>query len=801
MLSVPSTLLAEKARVSGISRRCSRPASKADVQLFPLNSKTQWIWIDSATPNQYVWLRRTFTLQSRPVEATLRITANDHYRVWINGHAVGQGAVPHREPWIPLDSYDLLPHLKSGVNCLAILGHFLGTPSHTHSSVVPGVLAEIHLRFSDGVAECISTDDQWRAHQATPWICRPSRRRSWATGFAEDFNAIDDIADWNAVDFDDDDWTLASASSPRLHKFFLRTTPVLQETFLPVRNLIGAWVGGAARSAPQGISPTVWLDTEPLVPASATLFEAIHAAVESGQPFTIPPDLTQSLALTFDLGCEWSGHIEFTMDAPEGCRIEGVGAERLKHGRAQAGLKGADYAFRYITRSGRQQWREHHYNGLRYLHLVFRPRSGAIRVQRLGLLRREAALAITSRFDSASQEWNRLDQVSRHTLQICTQDVQVDCPTREQAPYIGDGIWTGLWTAWLTGDPAYLRQLLFFARTGQLSNGLMTGAPLSGLGPSNVLFDYCLLYTWGLWQLYFYTGDKQDIRVGLAASERMLGWFFKQLNPDGLLRLDAVESQKNGQGILFLDHNGLGWHIPDEPGIDRSGANAGLHFLFVQTLDYHLRLCRAAGLPCHLPYDFSTVRRLRKFYRSYFWNPVEQLFADGRQGPHLSTSFSEQTQALAVLAQIVPPSRAPALLARILALSDRPVARCTTYFMIYLAQAMLQTGLRQELFRLIVQRWQPMVDAGATTWWETFSGDELDSYCHPWSSLPLWLSLRLVLGIEPRSPGWRKVAITPLRELIPSGRGSVITPHGAIRVEWSPNQPVHLHKPDGIVAL
>lgn len=771
----------------------------ASPQTTPFSPNTCWVWSGESHSNQHLWLRRTFSLHSLPESARLRITVNDRYTLYLNGRRVGQGPVPHREPWVPLDSLDLLPHLVTGTNTLAIDAHFLGIAHHSNSSTKPGVIAELELRYPGDRVETLSTDSAWKTHPALPWSTTANRRRSWATGFSEDFNARRDLPDWNQPDSDDTCWPNAiSTPVSAATLFFARTTPLIEETFLPARTLLNGWTAGTDSFPPEGTCPTIRLDTEPLAPLTESVLAPIRASVEARKPFTIPADSDHALALTFDLGEEWSGSIEFELDAPEGCLIEGVGAERLTNNRPQAAFKGADYAFRYTTRDGLQTWREENYNGARWLHLVFRQRPDPIHIKRIGFVRRQSALPLRSTFECSDPLWNRLDAVSRHTLAICSQETQVDCPTREQAPYIGDAIWTGLWAAWISGDACYLRQLLFLARTGQMENGLMTGAVLTGLGPSHTLLDYCLLYTWGLWQLYFHTGDPAEIVDGLPASERMLRWFINQLDADGFLALDAAEFQKAGKGVLFIDHNGLGWHLRGDPGIDRRGRNAGLHFLLLQSLDYHLQLCRAAGVPCGLAVDEKRLTELRTHYRNAFWNPQTRFFADAIVEGKLSPSLSEQTQVLAVLCGVTDPGESADLLRRILAYNERPIARSTTYFIIYLAEAMLRCGLRRELYDLVVERWKPMLDAGATTWWETFLGDELDSYCHPWSSAPLWLSLRLVLGIEPTSPGWKTATVNPLHHLIASGRGSVCTPHGEITVSWEPGAPPRIDAPDAI---
>ncbi len=64
------------------------------------------------------------------------------------------------------------------------------------------------------------------------------------------------------------------------------------------------------------------------------------------------------------------------------------------------------------------------------------------------------------------------------------------------------------------------------------------------------------------------------------------------------------------------------------------------------------------------------------------------------------------------------------------------LCRCSPYFHFYFLPALRVAGLEGEAIALIKQEWGEMLERGATTAWESFAGDELDSLCHPWSTAP-----------------------------------------------------------------
>ena len=90
--------------------------------------KPKWIW--SATENYtedfYLRARRTFTLDSKPASARLRITAFSDYVLYVNGRYVGCGPALStlEEPLLDVYTEADLP-LARGKNVLAVLAHNL----------------------------------------------------------------------------------------------------------------------------------------------------------------------------------------------------------------------------------------------------------------------------------------------------------------------------------------------------------------------------------------------------------------------------------------------------------------------------------------------------------------------------------------------------------------------------------------------------------------------------------------------------------------------------------------------------
>jgi hypothetical protein len=84
-----------------------------------------------------------------------------------------------------------------------------------------------------------------------------------------------------------------------------------------------------------------------------------------------------------------------------------------------------------------------------------------------------------------------------------------------------------------------------------------------------------------------------------------------------------------------------------------------------------------------------------------------------------------------------------------------------------------------------------MVDAGASTVWETFAGSTCSpkgfptrSHCHAWSSSPIYFLNRIVLGIRQTAVGGKAFEISPWLGGLRYARGATATPAGLISVDW-----------------
>ena len=90
-----------------------------------MSPSAKWIWPGGAMylQNCYAGFRHDFSLERLPSAAPLSLTADQSYRLYVNGRYVCRGPVRgYQESW-HYDTVDILPFLKPGHNWLAVEAH------------------------------------------------------------------------------------------------------------------------------------------------------------------------------------------------------------------------------------------------------------------------------------------------------------------------------------------------------------------------------------------------------------------------------------------------------------------------------------------------------------------------------------------------------------------------------------------------------------------------------------------------------------------------------------------------------
>ena len=127
-------------------------AKKEPVGPLPPLEKAAWIW--GAKDDSICQLRTVFVLPEAATSASILITADNGYELYINGAFVGKDVGVGSEVWSTVKRYDIKSRLARGRNVLGVRGIDLGG--------VRGVVAALRIDMAGKPPLEIVTDAQWR---------------------------------------------------------------------------------------------------------------------------------------------------------------------------------------------------------------------------------------------------------------------------------------------------------------------------------------------------------------------------------------------------------------------------------------------------------------------------------------------------------------------------------------------------------------------------------------------------------------------------------------------------------------
>lgn len=754
-------------------------------QLF---ENAHWIWPGLAfhdLHNCFAQFRRTFELDAAPDVAPCYLTADQKYRLRVNGQLVCRGpARGYQSSW-PYDEVDLAPYLREGKNVLSVQAYNGGTGTFSYRSEgFAGFLLVAKL----GALEIV-TDKSWRCRRQ-PGMRKDTAPYSFQLGsFQEhiDLNASD--PEWESIDFDDQAWGASEELRiwNALPYFSLepRGLPNLAES---IREFTLCGRGAGANAAG-------WREASDVAAVCAQEDLSHWLADPQGAVTSVPPTQAEQFRrYLFDLGRVEVGSVRLSV---RGCRggevIDLIYSEVVDPVSLEPHVDLSDYcrvrmANRLICRAGAQSHSFFHALGFRYLAVAVRENTAPLELS-LELESSRYPLQRSGDFSSSELELERIWQACAHTQEICALDAYVDTPWREQAQWWGDARIQSWNTFHLSGDVRLLRRGIRIM-AGQLTPDGLTYGHAPTIAHNCVLPDFSLVWILTLWDDYWQSGETVMFEQQLPQLYGILDYFKNWTDArTGLVRYDP-------RYWLFLDWNDL----------QKEGQPALLNLWLLYTLQKLQALFAAAPSAEPLEGLEAWIESLSASIIEHLLNP-DGLVVDGLNDelePSDKTSIHCQT--LAWLCDLTGFQREPALQRVLLPwlLEDQVThARPSAYWAAYPLDLLAAEGYGAEVVAFIQRHWQQMAEFGSC--FENFDTRPADSdilsHSHAWSAHPLYLLMRILGGVRAIAPGWSEIQFKPCF-VGDSARIAIPSPQGLIEVEWrradSGAPAVDLRLPSGV---
>jgi signal transduction histidine kinase len=130
----------------------------------------RWIWTTNFADKQVCRLWRTFTIPATNAvrKANLRLTADNSYRLYLDGREIGQGG-----NWKSLTDYDVTWLLTPGVHVLAVEGF--------NDGLEGGLILGLKMEFADGARMFLPSDKSWYVvpGETRRWLRRTHPDPQW----------------------------------------------------------------------------------------------------------------------------------------------------------------------------------------------------------------------------------------------------------------------------------------------------------------------------------------------------------------------------------------------------------------------------------------------------------------------------------------------------------------------------------------------------------------------------------------------------------------------------------------------
>lgn len=727
-------------------------ARKSSKTLFFLILLLPFIWTANmkAPENSAVWLspvngkhtgygvflfRNTFNLNSIPKVLNINVSADNRYKLYVNGKLIGNG--PARGDlgnWY-YETYDIAKHLQAGDNTIAaeVVNFGQDRPPMAQITLQTGFWLETknrgHVFLNTGSGHWKVKENE--AYSPIPfghslhgkyYVCGP--------GDQVDFSKY--ISGWHQISFDDSNWQRAyqipqNKQAP-YWQLIPRDIPLMENEEEKVHNIVRA----------RGVDTSAW-----------------SRYPEKG--IVIPPNT--GVSILFDAKELTIGYPQLSYSGGKGSQVKVTYAESLFDENGTKGnrnvINGKEIMGYYdlLQPDGKDEglfeplW----IRTFRYVQLDILTGESELQINTLVNRYHGYPLTLDAAFNSPVSLYDQFTPVGWRTLRLCAGETYFDCPYYEQLQYIGDTRVQALITLYLSEDDLLVRKAI-----RQFHNTLAPEGLTHSRHPANVrqvIPGFSLYWISMLYDYLMLRDDPAFVGQYLESIDAIVNYF--------------ADYVKKGQMLANLPHGdtvggGLPeyWYFTDWSRSFSKGIPQGVYnnSSSVITLHYANTLLQASKIASYFEND-ERAAGYENLAKKLIQGTVSSCF-DNKKGLIAQTPdkklFSQHANILAILTNAFPLGQQKEIMRTVL--SDKSLMQCSMYFRFYLFEALKKLDMDDEIPQFF-DFWEDALEMGMTTFPEKEGNTRSD--CHAWNSSPLYIFLSGFAGVEPSRPGFKSVRISP----------------------------------------
>ena len=355
--------------------------------------------------------------------------------------------------------------------------------------------------------------------------------------------------------------------------------------------------------------------------------------------------------------------------------------------------------------------------------------------------------------------------ICRRGLEMNSHEMSFDCPYYEQQMYGGDSRIQFLVHAAMSSDDRLVRRNIDLFDWSRRSDGRIgMNTPTRGTQDST---SFTFMWPMMLADYVRWHGNRAWLRTKMPGLLHTMEGLHSFERADGLLA--------DLPGWNFVDWttwSGERAYYGEPKDVDRLSGILNLFYLY--SLHAAAEVCEALGEPGYAETFRRRYVRTASAYAKTFWCERRKMLSD----TDTMDSFSQHSQALAIVLGVLPQDRDMAV--REALLSRKDLIPCTVSFKHYLFEAYAKMG-RGDLILKELDLWRAYVDKGLKTGQEMPNPSRSD--CHGWSSHPIYHLLTAIAGVTPVAPFFGKVRVAPQPGGLKFVRAMVPTPRGGVAVD------------------
>jgi hypothetical protein len=723
--------------------------------LFPIFSlaqqpekwTAQWIMHPTAEPQSHavILFRKNFELPKKPEKFVVHLSADNHYRLFVNGRYILRGpARGDLSHWF-YETVDIAEYLQPGKNVIASeVVNWGPKRSFTYFSQMTSFILQ-----GDGENGKLvnSSGGSWKCMNNL--ACSPKIVEWMTDRNTVDFglyvgNPTDSIrADkypwgWETRDYDDSKWLTAKwcdIAGGRDQQF-----------------AGGILYGGGKLLIPRrtGILKETKVEFNTIRRTSG--IEKNENFIHDKGSLVIPAN--QKVSILIDQISETLGYPEMLVSGGKNAKIQVMYSENMivkNHapkgnrndieGKKMVGIKDV-----FIPDGGDNRlFKPSYIRAFRFIQLDIETKDQPLIIEKYYHVACNAPIEMKAKMEANNPQIDWIMDAGWRTVSICAQDMLISDAAYEQMQYTGDSRVHNLSLLTLSGDDRLTRNALIQFDQSRIPEGLTFACypnPFHLIIPSYSLIWIDQVHDYMMWK-----DDKEFISQFELGIQNVLYWFEQKMQPNGLM------GKMDWWGALAWPRH----YQNGEPPTIYEGNNTLYTLHFAYTLRHAADIFEYLGKQAQAAEFRNRAEKICK---------AVNLQCKNKDGFYTESPGNEQvsqiTNIMAVLAGASKGEEAKQLMNKLLEPKDW-FGQVDLFLHIYLFEAMNKTGL-QEYFLSELSEWQLMQDRGMTTFAEVpleWGEENQRSECHPWSSSPNVFLFKTVCGINPTSAGHKTVEIAP----------------------------------------